>query len=66
MQVVKRGIDDIAAFRDAIPEAFRDQVAPSINNNILGGVLKKKQSDGLNEQANYIQSKLPADSKKGF
>src|SRR2546423_10885937 len=33
--IVKRGIDDIVSFRDAIPEAFKGQTDPFINGVIL-------------------------------
>ena len=66
MEIVKRGIDDIVAFRDAIPEAFRDQTNPFINGMVLKGILNKKIKQGLKDQADYINSKLPVDDKKGF
>jgi aminopeptidase N len=64
-QTVKRGADDIASFRDAVPEAFRDQVA-AFMNPMLKNLAKKKDDAGLKEQADYIRTKLPADEKKGF
>jgi aminopeptidase N len=63
LSTVKRGIDDIVAFRDAIPQAYRDQTDPYINNMILKGIAKKKTELGLKEQADYILSKIPADNK---
>jgi len=62
----KRGIDDIVAFRDAIPEAFKGQTDPYINGVLLKGLATKKKEAGLNEQSDYIISKLPAEDKKGF
>ena len=66
MDIVKRGIDDIVAFRDAIPEAFRSQTDPFINGVLLKGLVTKKKEAGLQEQADYIKSKLPEEDKKGF
>lgn len=66
MEIVKRGIDDIVTFRDAIPEAFKGQTDPFINGILLKGLVTKKKEAGLQEQADYIQSKIPADDKKGF
>jgi aminopeptidase N len=60
---VKRGVDDIAKFRDDIPEAFRQQVAAFINP-LLITMSKKKEEAGLKDQADYIKTKL--DEKKGF
>ena len=62
---VKRGIDDLAKFRDDIPESFKDQTSPVINM-MLKNILKKKEEAGLKDQADYIRTKLPADDKKGF
>jgi aminopeptidase N len=66
MDIVKRGIDDIVTFRDAIPEAFKGQTDPFINSVLLKGLATKKKDAGLQEQADYIISKLPEDQKKGF
>ena len=66
MQFVKRGVDDIVAFRDAIPESFRSQTDPTINGVILKGLAAKKKEAGLQDQADYIISKLPDADKKGF
>jgi aminopeptidase N len=64
--IVKKGVDKIADFRDNIPGSFRDQTDPFFNNIILKGLAKKKTEAGLKEQADYILSKLPAEDKKGF
>ena len=61
---VKRGVDLITEFRDAIPSAFRQQTDPFINNVVLKGLAAKKTAQGLNDQADYINSKLG--DKKGF
>jgi aminopeptidase N len=60
---VKRGVDLIVKFREAIPQAYRNQTDPFINN-ALNGIVAKKATAGLQEQADYIKSKLPAG--KGF
>jgi aminopeptidase N len=66
MSIVKRGIDAIVSFRDAIPDAFRSQTDPYINGELLKGLAKKKIEAGLKDQADYIKSKLPEEDKKGF
>jgi len=65
MDIVKRGVDDIAEFRDAIPEAFRSQTDGPING-MLKELATTKNAAGLTDQANYIKSKLPDADKKGF
>lgn len=65
MDIVKRGVDDVVEFRDAIPEAFRSQTDGPINT-MLKDLITKKNAAGLTDQANYIKSKLPEDEKKGF
>jgi aminopeptidase N len=62
---VKRGVDLIVKLREAIPQAYRNQT-DGVINNALSGVAKKKEGDGLQEQADYIKSKLPAGMQKGF
>ena len=66
MDIVKRGIDEIVAFRDKVPEAFKGQTDPFINGILLKGLATKKKEAGLQDQADYIISKLPAEDKKGF
>lgn len=61
---LKKGVDMIVKFREAVPSAFRNQTDPFINNVILKGLAGKKQTAGLTEQADYINSKLG--DKKGF
>ena len=60
---VKKGIDMIVKFREAIPQQFRVNTDPFIND-ALKGVADKKQAAGLKEQGDYIRSKLPADKPK--
>lgn len=65
-QMVKKGIDAIVKFRDAIPEAFKVQTDPFINGMLLKGLATQKKEAGLTEQADYILSQLPEADKKGF
>ncbi|MHA4812109.1 M1 family aminopeptidase [Flavitalea flava] len=62
---VKKGVDLIVKFREAIPQAYRTQTDGFINGG-LNGVAAKKTADGLTEQADYIKSKLPAGAPKGY
>ena len=39
---------------------------PVINRVLLKGLASKKMEDGLQEQSDYVISKLPAEDKKGF
>jgi aminopeptidase N len=63
---VKRGIDDIVKFRDQIPGGIKPQTDPFINGILLKGLVAKKKQAGLTDQAEYIQSKIPTEDKKGF
>jgi len=63
--IVKRGVDDVATFRDAIPESFRSQTDGPING-LLKELVRKKTEAGLKDQAEYVKGKLPEDEKKGF
>lgn len=56
---VKRGVDLIVKLREAIPQAYRNQT-DGVINNALSGIAKKKEGAGLQEQADYIKSKLPS------
>ncbi|HZE83293.1 MAG TPA: M1 family aminopeptidase, partial [Puia sp.] len=62
---VKKGVDLIVKFREAVPQAFRNQTDGFINGS-LSGIVAKKQAAGLQDQVDYIKSKLPQDTKKGF
>jgi aminopeptidase N len=59
----KKGIDLIVKFRDSIIEEDRQQVAAYFNFMILGGIASSKQSSGLTDQADYVKSKLPGNTK---
>ena len=65
-EIFKRGIDDIVAFRDDIPEAFKSQFNPFLNGILLKGLAEEKKEAGLTELSNYVISKLPPEDKKGF
>jgi len=60
---VKKGVDMIVNFRDAIPQQERNQTNPFINNFILQGLANKKEAAGLKEQADYIKSKITGNKK---
>jgi aminopeptidase N len=74
MAKFKAGIDEIAKFRDEIPEALRGQTDPFLNGVALKGILEAKSNAlkaspgnaALQEQVNYVKSKLPEEDKKGF
>ncbi len=66
IDILKKGVDAIVKFRDAIPESFKGQTDQFINGNLLTGLMTRKMEAGLKEQADYIKSKLPVDDKKGF
>ena len=61
---VKEGVDLIVEFREAVPQAFRAQTDPFINNMVLKDLATKKSAAGMKEQADYINGKI--DPKKGF
>lgn len=42
IEKIKWGVDEIVKFRDAVPEAFRNQTNPFINGMILKGLLANK------------------------
>jgi aminopeptidase N len=56
---VKKGVDLIVKFREAIPGGYRNQTDPFINGFLLQSLVKKKETAGLQEQANYIKSQIP-------
>ncbi|HEY4111476.1 M1 family metallopeptidase [Puia sp.] len=61
---LKRGVDLLIQFKEAIPQAYRQQTDPYFDN-ALKGLAKKKQAEGKNDQAEYINAKLGGE-KKGF
>lgn len=54
---LKRGVDLIIQFKEAIPAAYRGQTDP-VFNRMLGDIAKKRQAAGNQDQADYINSKL--------
>jgi aminopeptidase N len=56
---LKRGVDLIVKFREAVPQAYRNQTDGFINS-MLNGIATKKQAAGMQDQADYTKSKLPA------
>ena len=61
--IFKRGVNDILKFEDEIPESFKGQVAPFVNN-LLQNLQRAKEAKDQKDQAEYIESKLKA--TKGF
>lgn len=64
LALFKRGIDNILALGAAIPEQFREQAMGQIHAG-LREIQKEKAANGLNDQAAYIDTKIPKDNK-GF
>jgi aminopeptidase N len=60
LALFKRGVDDILALGAAIPENFREQAMGQIYT-ALREIQKEKATNGLTEQVNYLNSKLPKD-----
>ena len=58
---LKNGVDMIVKFRDSIPQSFRVNTDPFING-VLNSIEEKNKKAGLTEQADYIKSKIPADT----
>jgi aminopeptidase N len=59
----KKGMDMIVSFRDSIPILNQELALPYINGTILKEIATLKQSSGLTEQSDYVNSKLPAKAK---
>ena len=59
---LKRGVDLLIQFKEAIPAAYRGQTDPVFDKMLLG-VAKKRQEAGNQDQADYINSKLAAEKK---
>ena len=55
---VKRGVDLIVKFREAIPQAYRNRT-DGVINGLLNQIASKKAAEGQQEQADYVKSKLP-------
>ncbi len=70
---VKASVDEIVKFREAIPQQFRKQTDPYINETLQDIATKKEEAlkadagnTALKELIDYIKSKIPAGEKKGF
>ena len=70
---VKAAVDEIVKFRDAIPQQFRNQTDPYINETLQNIATKKEEAlkadagnTALKELVDHIKSKIPAGEKKGF
>lgn len=70
---VKKGVDEIVKFRDAIPQQFRNQTDPYINEVLLNIYTKKLEASkadssntALKELVDFIKTKIPAEALKGF
>ncbi len=59
---LRKGVDIIVKFREAVPQQYHHFSDPFINK-VLNEIAEKKQAAGMKEQADYIKSKLPAISK---
>ena len=59
MDKVKRGVDLIVKFRNAIPAAFRSRTDEPIND-ALSGIAAAKEKAGLKDQADYIKAQIAA------
>jgi aminopeptidase N len=59
----KKAVDALLKLQTQVPEAYREQVNPALNE-ALREMQKQKNTDGLKEQADYIESKLS--KEKGF
>ena len=54
---IKKSIDLIVGFRDEIPSAMKDQIAPYINNMLLQTISNKLKAAGNEEMVKYLESK---------
>ena len=62
---VKTGVEQIIALRESIPQAYRAQFDPFINDMILQSIQTAKQKENQMELVEYIKAKRSGD-KKGF
>ena len=59
---LKRGVDVLIKFKEAIPSAYRSQTDPAFDG-ALNKLAEKKTQDGMQDQADYIKSALAAEKK---
>jgi aminopeptidase N len=62
---VKKGIDAIIRFEEAIPAAQKAEISKLINENILSPIAERKEAMGLKGQADYIREKIERSGEKG-
>lgn len=62
VEKIKHGVDLLVAFKEQIPETYRPQTDP-IFDNMLKGIAKKKQAEGMQEVVDYINNKLSNEKK---
>jgi aminopeptidase N len=62
---LKKGVDEVVAFREGIPAAYKEQIVPYINNVVLGGIVSKKTvalkgTNGaeIQKQIDYIRQQI--------
>ncbi|HUB62268.1 MAG TPA: M1 family metallopeptidase [Puia sp.] len=59
---LKRGVDAVIKFKEAIPSAYRGQTDPYFDA-ALNALAKKKAAAGMQDQADYIKGALAAEKK---
>ena len=59
---LKKGVDIVLKFKEAIPSAYRGQTDPYFDA-ALNGMAKNKAAAGLQDQADYIKGALAAEKK---
>lgn len=60
---VKKGVDDLVEFREGIPQAYRNQLDPYINDMILQSIQVAKQKENNTELVEYIKAKRVSEKK---
>jgi aminopeptidase N len=55
---VKEGVGLIVEFRNSIPEQYREQINPYLNNVILKGISNKQRARGETELADHIDKQI--------
>ena len=70
---VKAAVDEIVKFREAIPQQYRIQTDPYINETLQGIATKKEEAmkadagnTALKELIDYIKAKIPLRIRKDF
>jgi aminopeptidase N len=59
---LKKGVDQLIQFKEAIPKPYRNQTDPYFDR-MLSGIVAKKKAAGLQDQADYVQSKITGEKK---